>query len=307
MADAKLPNVGRPGFPSLAALLGARLGGATAMELWTRLEQDEPDWMMAAADTILRHLARRLQACTRDDAEAALGYARGLLADGMKGLRRVADELASSSKEACMNRDDAAVLASESFVELFLLDLVEGALTRDGDLPRIYGSPCPGCYRIHDRNPDAAARRAVAAEEAEATDVRARKMAEVDVLISSQHDRARWGASATHGKDAHRPDGSQPSRRERETAATEMAKAASTVQAAVDGTCWFQLHCNRSHWLCEECFEGWARGCDGEPTCPLCRLPVRARTRVELRGINRYDDDDSRPLLVTAAHQVEAR
>ena len=41
MSAVKLPNVGRPGFPSLAVLLGSRLGGAAATELWARLENDE--------------------------------------------------------------------------------------------------------------------------------------------------------------------------------------------------------------------------------------------------------------------------
>jgi hypothetical protein len=41
--------------------------------------------------------------------------------------------------------------------------------------------------------------------------------------------------------------------------------------AAATNVLWYRLHCDRSHWVCRECFHAWAKQHSGLTTCPLCR------------------------------------
>ena len=101
----QIPSLVRPGFTSLGALLASRLGGEPATALWDDLAED-PDFMVRSSGSMLEYLASSLgeRLSTSSVTEAAMAYARALLADGMAGLRATADKLAASPEHFCIVR-----------------------------------------------------------------------------------------------------------------------------------------------------------------------------------------------------------
>ena len=105
------PALGRPGFRSFSLLLGHRLGGAGAAQLWSIFEQ-VPDWTAQLVLNLLARLAHWLRDQPSESTEEAMAYARLLLENGLTRLKAVANALAEESEQesylTCANRSNHA-------------------------------------------------------------------------------------------------------------------------------------------------------------------------------------------------------
>ena len=75
--------------------------------------------------------------------------------------------------------------------------------------------------------------------------------------------------------------------------------------AAATYVLWYRLHCDRSHWVCGECFRAWAKKHSGLTTCPLCRCKSTEYTLVTVRGRLRDSDDVERRRLVARIQRAD--